>query len=151
MKAIKNNVQCPVSFETADENAIRIAAGITFIASVAALYFKNPLILLILGFDFSLRALTNGKASIIKQITKFLAIQFRLNKKPVDAAPKKFAAGLGMVFCFLTAALLFLELDIAALIAGGALSLCAFLESGFAFCVGCLVYTYTVIPFMKQS
>lgn len=151
MKSISNNIQCPVSQEMADEHAIRLTAGINFVVAVVSLYFKNPWVFLFLGFDFALRSFTSGNASILKRLTRFLVVQSGIQKKLVPAAPKKFAAGLGLVFCLIIAIFLLTGMDTAAMIAGGALAFCAFLESVFSYCVGCLVYTYTVLPFRKKS
>ncbi|MCC7467168.1 MAG: DUF4395 family protein, partial [Saprospiraceae bacterium] len=56
------------------------------------------------------------------------------------AAPKKFAAGIGMVFAFAIAGSLFLQWTWTAGILSGVLLFCALLESALSYCVGCVVY-----------
>jgi hypothetical protein len=65
-----------------------------------------------------------------------------------DQAPKMFAARLGLLFS--AGAVLFFALSLpVSLVFGGILLVFATLDSVFDFCVGCLTYTYVVLPFYK--
>lgn len=145
-----NSITCPVSAERINENVARTAAAYVILISVAAIMLDNYLLMALLGVDFALRAFTKGHASPVR----FLALQtvslLNIKNKPVDAAPKKFAAGVGMVFCAAIAALLFAGLLTAAWVTGAILLLCAILESAAGICIGCIVYTLLVVPFTKQ-
>ena len=136
------DIICPVSLVKADENVARTAAVFTVIVTAAALLTGSYIILFLLAADFALRAFSSGSASIIKILAMQAAGVFNLrNKKMIDAAPKKFAALLGMTFSFLAAIFLLFQLPVTALIIGSILIFCAFLEGLFGYCLGCVVYT----------
>lgn len=136
------DIICPVSLVKADENVARTAAVFTVIVTAAALLTGSYIILFLLAADFALRAFSSGSASIIKILAMQAAGVFNLrNKKMIDAAPKKFAALLGMTFSFLAAIFLLFQLPVTALIIGSILIFCALLEGLFGYCLGCVVYT----------
>lgn len=144
------NITCPVSAKRINENVARAAAAYVIIFSITGIVLNNYLLLALLGVDFAIRAFTKGNASPVR----FLALQtvrlLHIKNKPVDAAPKKFAAGVGMVFCAAIAVLLYADLPTAAYVMGSILLICAVLESAAGICVGCIVYTLLVLPFIKQ-
>ncbi|RZJ64106.1 MAG: DUF4395 family protein, partial [Flavobacterium sp.] len=61
--------------------------------------------------------------------------------KPTDLAPKKFAATLGFVFCAVIGVCYLLNFLYAAIALTIVLITFAILESAFAICVGCYVYS----------
>ncbi|MGF1584070.1 MAG: DUF4395 domain-containing protein [Bacteroidales bacterium] len=142
---------CPVSDRKTDENATRIAAVLTAIITVAALAVNSYIILFLLAADFAVRSFTPGTGSLLKilsgQIAGMLDIR---NKKHTDAAPKKFAALLGMTFSLLAGVFLVVQLPVAALITASILVFCAFLEGIFGYCLGCLVYSVLTASANKQ-
>lgn len=144
-----NNINCPVSVDKVDENVTRTAANVMVVFLVPAVLLNLYLPVLLIGFDFGLRAFTDGKYSFIRAISKFIVRKFKLNKKPIDAAPKKFAAGLGMVFSILIGISLYIESFTFAYLFGAILAVCALLEGIFVFCVGCHVYSWIIAPFYK--
>ena len=68
-----------------------------------------------------------------------MANTLRLSPKPVDAAPQKFAARIGIVFSALSG-LLFVA---------GVLVVCATLEAALGYCVGCKVYALLPRPLAR--
>lgn len=74
----------------------------------------------------------------------------RLKKNPIDKAPKLFAARIGFLFSIAISVLVYFEFAIASELLAGTLFLFAFLECGVNFCAGCWVYTYVVVPFVKD-
>lgn len=146
-----NNITCPVSAERINENVARIAAAYVILTSIAAIVLDNYLLMALLGVDFAIRAFTNGYASPVRFIALQTAALLNVKNKPVDAAPKKFAAGVGVVFCAAIALLQYAGLITAAWVVGLLLLICALLESAFGICVGCIVYTLLVVPFMKKQ
>ena len=136
-----NSVSCPVSGERINENAARIAAGYTVIITAIAVLFQWHWIMAVIAADFALRAFTPGTWSPLRWLAKNTSRLLNLQSIPVDASPKKFAAGLGMVFSasiFFTGMmhLTIVQYTIASMLVG-----CAILESAFAFCLGCVIYT----------
>jgi flagellar biosynthesis protein FliR len=145
------SVTCPVSAEKINENVARIIASFTIIIVLAGLYFKSPFIIAALAIDFSLRAFTNGNYSPLKYISKRFSNYFGTDPKMVDAAPKKFAAGIGFLFTVTIAGLQWFQHDISTDLVATALLICAGLESFKGFCLGCIVYTYIVLPFISKE
>jgi hypothetical protein len=143
---MKIETVCPISQEKIDENKARIVALFVVITvGTSVVYLNNfygTVMLIGLAFDFFIRTFTSGKASPLRFFAITVSKVFRIKPKLTDAAPKKFAAGMGMVFCLIIAALLFFELNLAAQIVAIMLVLCAILESAFGYCLGCKIYTF---------
>jgi len=135
-------LSCPISAERINENAVRIVAFMVALIAIACVLFSNYLAMLFLIFDFAMRAFTSGKYSLLK----FLAIKVTkaLNLKPkmTDMAPKKFAAIMGFAFCTLITVTSAFSFFTATFILTSILIVFALLESLFAVCVGCYVYTF---------
>lgn len=145
------SISCPVSAERINENAARAAAFFVIITTVTGIVLNSYTILLVLAADFALRAFTNGNASPVKFLARQTVSILNIPQKPVDAAPKKFAAGVGMVFCAAIAAFLLAGLSALAFVTTGVLFICAVLEGAAGICVGCIVYTMMVLPFIKNK
>lgn len=145
------NLNCPVSVNKVDENVLRTASFITVILLITGILLKSYLLLFLLSIDFSLRAFTSGKYSIIKIGAIKIASTINLPKKPVDAAPKKFAAALGTAFSSIIGIFLLGGNLGLAFIFSSLLGICALLEGVFAFCVGCHVYSIITIFFSKAG
>jgi hypothetical protein len=139
MKTTISN-SCPISGEKGNETVIRIIALLVVLVTSAALYFNNPFLLLFLCVDFFLRASKNEQLSVLRWNATFISNTLNLSNRPTDLAPKRFAAWIGFVFSLLLILLHFAELKLAFYIISSILVFCAFLESVFAFCVGCIVY-----------
>ena len=144
------HVICPVSSDSINENAARINAFFTVAIVGLALYLNNYFISLILGFDFSLRTFSSGLYSPLRFMAKQLTSLLRLGMKPINARPKRFAAGVGMVFSLLIASFQILDLSLYANIAAVFFIFFALLEGGLGFCMGCYIYTYFVLPFKSK-
>jgi hypothetical protein len=147
----KTIITCPVSAQKVNENIARVVAFFTILVFITAVFFNLPLLLVALAADFYLRAFTTGKYSPLKYLARRSSDYLGLDEKPTDAAPKKFAAGIGMVFSIAIAALLFLHYSIAAYSLGTVLLICAGPESFKGFCLGCVIYTFLVLPFLSKA
>lgn len=147
----KTTITCPVSAEKVNENIIRIVAFFTILIVITGTFFKIPLLLFILSFDFFLRAFANGRYSPLRYFARRSYNYLGLAKKLTDAAPKKFAAGIGLVFSLAIAALLILNYNLAAYSLAGVLLICAGLESFKGYCLGCVIYTFFVLPFLPKA
>jgi hypothetical protein len=144
------NVTCPVSPDRINENVVRTAAFFVISFTLLGLYLHNPLVFVLLAADFALRAFTNGNYSLIKFGSKQIVNILDIKQKPTDAALKKFAAGLGILFSLIIASLLLSGFYFAADITGALLLFCAVLEGGFGICLGCIVYTLLILPLGKK-
>jgi len=134
-------MECPVDFITVNENKARLTAFFVLVLTCVYLLTGFWLIMAFLLFDFAVRVFNLGKYSLLGFISDAVIKQLKIKNKPVDRAPKRFAAMVGLVF--VTAILLtcVLHLGIATTSLAIIMAVFAFLESFFAFCAGCYVYS----------
>lgn len=135
-------MDCPVDFIKINENKARLTAF--FVLLLTLVYLKTGfwLIMAFLLVDFTLRAFNLGKYSLLGFVSDAVIKQLKIKNKPVDRAPKRFAAGVGLVF---TAAILvaFLSgIPYVPVVLAVILAFFAMLESCFSFCAGCYVYSF---------
>lgn len=146
---MEQELSCPVSPDRVNETVVRTIAVLVLACSCCLLYFQSPIAAFLLALDFSVRAFGNGKLSPLRQVALAITQALRLPAKPIDAAPKKFAAGVGVAFSLIIAFSFLMGWPFVAYSAGVILLACAFLEGALGFCVGCVVYSYLVLPFLK--
>jgi len=149
MKIMKHLV-CPVSEEKINEKVTRINALLTVMLVVAGFALNSILFFIFLLADFYIRAFTQLKFSPISFVSVKLANALNLDKKPIAKAQKVFAARLGFVMTLVISVLYFFNLSTAAMVIGGILVFFATLEFALAICVGCMIYTYLVLPFYNK-
>jgi hypothetical protein len=94
-----------------------------------------------LALDFIIRAFLKPRYSPLATLGRGISSGLNLPKVMVDAAPKVFAARIGVVFSLAATVLLALGLVLPGVIVLGILAVFAFLESVFSFCAGCWVYS----------
>ncbi|MGN7986992.1 DUF4395 domain-containing protein [Pedobacter sp. 22226] len=143
-------LSCPVSVERINENVVRIIAFMVAVIAITCIIFSNYWAIVFLIFDFALRAFTTGKFSVLKFIAIKISDGLELSPKMKDLAPKKFAATLGFVFCLLITATFLLSFYTLALILTAIMTVFALLESLFAICVGCYIYSFLQV-FVKKN
>jgi hypothetical protein len=136
-----NIVVCPISTERINENVVRLVALLVIVVAVLGWLTGSWLLFLLLAVDFGLRAFGSGSYSPLRKAAQWIAQKSSLGVKLTNAAPKKFAAGIGLIFGLSIALALMLNGAVIATSLSGALVLCAFLESALGFCVGCVVYS----------
>lgn len=132
-----------------NENVVRLVAFFVLVFALVTIATGWAALPLYLSVDFFLRAFTNIKppfALMGQQLAKAL----RLEVKPIYAAPKKFAAAVGFVFSVAISALLLTGFVDLAKAVTGVLVLFATLESVFAICAGCYVYSWIVAPLIEK-
>ena len=129
-----------------DESAVSIVAYQVILITVFGIHFQLQWLLIFLAFDFFIRA-TGWFISpfyfLAKKMTAFLYFE----KKPVFAAPKRFAAMLGFLMSVLVA---FFYASPTGIFLGIALMLVAALESVFNICIGCYIYNFLVLPIQNK-
>lgn len=145
-----NSLICPISTNRTNRSIVRLTGLLVALSLVTYIVTGHILIILALAVDFYIRAFTKLKFSPLSFIGSKISQLLKLNVKLIDKAPKIFAARVGLVFS-LTIALLSLINPTASIIISLILISFALLESVFNFCVGCVVYTYLVLPFYKKS
>lgn len=140
---------CPVSNERINERLTRLNAFFTILLVAAGFVFNSVVFPLVLLADFFIRAFTRSKFSPVSFASAGLARLLHLSKKPIDKAPKIFAARLGFLMTLAIATLFLLQLYTASMVVAGILVFFATLESAFGICVGCIIYTYFILPLYK--
>jgi hypothetical protein len=138
---INTSIDCPVDRVSINENKARIAAFLVVLVTAACLLSGSWIIAALLLVDFVLRGLNLNAYSPLSLISGEAVKLFRVKNKPVDRAPKRFAAFTGAVFSALILASLLLHLGGLATIIAAILIVFASLESFAGFCAGCYVYS----------
>jgi len=136
---------CPVSGERLDERAVRIAAGIVVALISFYLFLGWPFVPAFLTVDFLLRGVISRRWSPVAIVARVGArLMGTRGKKMIDAAPKIFAARLGIGFSVILFALQLTGFasSAATLGVGGMFALAAFLEVAVAFCLGWRIYRF---------
>ena len=132
---------CPISGDTRNERVVRIVAGFVVAVAVGSATLPHLIavaVLLALATDFAVRGFGSPRYSVLATLGRAVA---RLSLKPVDAAPKRFAARIGVGFALSAAILHLASLPVAALSVTGVLAVCATLEAALGLCVGCRIYS----------
>ena len=134
-------IQCPVDFVSMNENKARLTALFVLALGTGFVFTGVWFIMAFLVVDFMFRANNLGKYSVLAVLSDAVIKQLKIKNKPTDRAPKKFAAGVGLVFTLGILLLTPLHLDTVSLLVTIVLLLFAFLESFIGFCAGCYVYS----------
>jgi hypothetical protein len=132
-----------------DENTVRLTAFFVIVVVFVSLFFELPYLLLLLVFDFIIRAsglLFSPLALFSKSILKISG----LKPKPIFTAPKRFTAILGSIFTLTIVILMLIGFYNVALGFGLILILLAALESFFKICVGCYIFQVIVVPIQNK-
>lgn len=141
------NLVCPISERRVNEQVTRLNAMFTIGITILALVINSIALLVFMMADFYIRAFTDLKYSPISYVSHALSNALSLPVKLIDKAPKIFAARLGFIMSLSITALYILGFNLASYIVAGILVFFAGLEFVFAICVGCLIYTFVVLPF----
>ena len=135
-------MECPVDFIKINENKARLTAFFVLVLTLVYLRTGFWLIMAFLMVDFAIRAFNLGKYSLIGFVSDAVIKQLNIKNKPVDRAPKRFAAGVGLVFTAAILVAFFLGLPFVPMVLAVIMALFAMLESFFGFCAGCYVYDF---------
>lgn len=143
-------IVCSISDQRVNEQVTRINASLTIVLVVLSFAVNSLFLMVFLALDFFVRAFTTLKYSPLSYLGTQLASAMNLPVKLTDKAPKIFAARLGFLMTTTIAILYGLNFHVAATIIASGLIFFAGLEFACAVCVGCLIYTYVVLPFYKN-
>jgi hypothetical protein len=132
---------CPISGRKVNAKTARINGLIVTALLVVALFTPFRWVLAILAADFFIKVVFGLRPSPFCWLSRTLAGALHLQPRPVDEAPKRFAAGLGLVFS--TGGLVLgplLSQWPAYYVVVGVFTACAALEGFAGICVGCEIY-----------
>ncbi|WP_430972496.1 DUF4395 domain-containing protein [Sunxiuqinia rutila] len=144
------NLFCPISDERINEQVPRVTALLVILTVIASFAFQLPVLMALVAGDFFIRAFTKLKFSPLSCLAYWMVKWLKIPAKPIDKAPKVFAARMGFVMTVMITVLLGLNFSLAAMVVAGILLFFASLEFAFAFCAGCTIYTYLVLPLSKN-
>ena len=144
------NLICPVSPLRINETTARLTGFL--MATLLTLYLAtgNLIFVLVSAADYAIRAFTTLPASPASWLAAQLGQRLHLPVRPIDKAPKIFAARVGFVCALTIVGLYPLHRPSSRAVAVMLVSF-ALLESVLNVCVGCLVYTYVVFPRFKPK
>jgi hypothetical protein len=149
MEFMKNLV-CPISDQRVNEQVTRFNAMFTIGIIALAFVLNSVFLFVFLMADFFIRGFTSIRFSPINYASHYLSNAFNFPVKMIDKAPKIFAARLGFLMTIVIASSYILNLKLVAIIVSSLLIFFASLEFLFALCVGCIIYTYLILPFYKK-
>lgn len=136
------NKECPVDFIPVNENKVRLTALWVLLLALVSLFIYPLPIFIFLTIDFFLRAFNYGRYSPLNILSSSIVKQLKISNKPIDQAPKRFAAGVGFVLSAAVIFLLIIQFSKTALALTIIFAGFAFLESFLSFCAGCYAYTF---------
>ncbi len=131
-----------IVYQSTDENQYRIQSSI--IAMVAAAFIVTlylPLLLL-LCYDFAVRALVTPKLSPFYHIAKWTIKTADIAEYKVSAAPKRFATTIWLILSLVTLYSALSGNEIATLLLSTLLVLCISADALMNICVGCRIFTW---------
>jgi len=140
---------CPISPLRVGETTARLTGLLA--AALIGVYALTGAgaIMLALAIDYGVRAGSRWQHSPLSWLAARLVSALRLPNRPIDKAPKMFAARVGLLFALASSMLMLLDpptsLVVALVLLGFAL-----LEALLNICVGCLVYTSVLLPLFSE-
>ena len=140
---------CPISPLRVGETTARLTGLLA--AALIGVYALTGAgaIMLALAIDYGVRVGSSWQHSPLSWLAARLVSALRLPNRPIDKAPKMFAARVGLLFALASSMLMLLDpptsLVVALVLLGFAL-----LEALLNICVGCLVYTYVLLPLLSK-
>ena len=146
-----DNLTCPVDLITINENKARFTALNVLLLTITFLWLQHWGIVAFLTIDFFLRGFNFGKFSLLNLLSDQELKLFNVQPKPVDQAPKRFAAKMGFAFFLAMLALTIFSLVNIALLLAITVAVFAFLESFGGVCVGCYVYSFYIKLFATKN
>jgi len=135
-------ILCPIDNVSINENKVRLIGFQVCLLSIAYLFIPYWIIPTFLIGDFFLRAFKLGKYSPPSILSNWVIRKFHIKNKPIDQAPKIFAAQIGFVIADILFIVNLLGLISASYYIDGVLILFSFLESALGFCAGCYLYSF---------
>ncbi len=148
---IYQQLNCPISPDKVNEHTARITALLTVATLGVSLYLNSYPLSLLLTLDFFIRAFTPGLYSPLRFLSQQIGQVLGVSVKLINARPKRFAAGVGFILSLLITLFQLFSFTTAALLSGFILIFFASLEGLLGFCMGCMIYTYVILPIWPQK
>ena len=127
----------------ANETSARLVAAGVVLISTAFLLTNSTLILVALTYGFAARVAAGPAFSPLALfVTRVVTPKLNFNHKLVPGPPKRFAQTIGLTFAATALILTLLDYSYAANLVITALIIAATLESVFAICLGCIMFSF---------
>ncbi len=131
---------CPISFKRIDANQVRVHAAV-----ITALLFVFVLgdamwVMPLIAYDFAMRLFASPVYSPLVWLSREIKTCLGIGERMTDAAPKFFAAWLGLVMAVAIIGLAAAGLTPYVYALTAVFALCAILEAVFDYCIGCKIY-----------
>jgi hypothetical protein len=127
----------------ANETSARLVAAGVVLISAFFLLTNSTLVLIALTYGFAARVATGPAFSPLALfVTRIVTPKLNFNHKFVPGPPKRFAQTIGLTFAATALALTLLGFSTAAQLVIAALIIAATLESVFAICLGCIMFSF---------
>ena len=126
----------------ANETSARLVAAGVVVISAIFLLTNSTLLLLALTYGFAARVAAGPTFSPLALfVTRVVIPKLNFNHKFVPGPPKRFAQTIGLTFAASALVLTLLDYSFAAKLVIAALIFAATLESVFAICLGCIMFS----------
>lgn len=129
-------------FVLVNENKVRLTALGVLIIVIIFLFSQHWIFPALLVADFAIRSFSTGEYSILNILSDNMVSIFNINIKPVDYAPRQFAARIGLVLSIIVLITSLLKIPEAIFVSGAILAVVALIESVLRFCTGCYIYKW---------
>ena len=127
----------------ANETSARLVAAGVVLMSAFFLLTNSTLILVALTYGFAARVAAGPTFSPLALfVTRVVTPKLNFNHKFVPGPPKRFAQTIGLTFAATALILTLLDYSTAAQLVIAALIMAATLESVFAICLGCIMFSF---------
>ena len=127
----------------ANETSARLVAAGVVLMSAFFLLTNSTLILVALTYGFAARVAAGPTFSPLALfVTRVVTPKLNFNHKFVPGPPKRFAQTIGLTFAATALILTLLGFSTAAQLVIAALIMAATLESVFAICLGCIMFSF---------
>ncbi len=131
-----------VVYQSTDENQYRIqSATLAMVAAAYVVTLHLPLLLL-LCYDFAVRAFISDKLSPFYHLSQLLVRVSNIAPYRVNASPKRFATKIWLILTLVTLYASLSNSDIVALLLATALTLCVTADALMNVCVGCRLFAF---------
>lgn len=144
------NIFCPISTERINEQVPRVTSLLVITLVIIGFSLQSLLVFAFLLADFAIRAFTKLRFSALSCVAYWITLVLKLPAKQIDKAPKIFAARMGFLMVAILSVLFALDMQTPSKIVAGILVVFASLEFAVAFCAGCTIYTFLVLPFFRK-
>ena len=127
----------------ANETSARLVATGVVLISTTFLLTNSTLVLVALAYGFAARVAAGPAFSPLAIfVTRVVTPKLKFNHKFVPGPPKRFAQTIGLTFAATALTLTLLDYSVAAKLVIAALIFAATLESVFAICLGCIMFSF---------